>query len=130
MQSVSIFQIGMTASLQVGCTFVKDTLAMGCELTVCKTGDEMCTDFRLSPANPATILSNIEPGTYTITQVAEIEQDLRKVVIRSDVPLGTLEATLSLSGPVSTTVMGGSNSKCMICINFSGMFTEFSVFRQ
>ena len=109
MQSVNISSLIEAMSIQVGCTFRTGASAMGCQLTVCRRGDkDVCLVFRLSPASPTSVLHNLLPGTYMITHVVEIEEDLSEVNVRGITMLGNLETTLSL--PTTSKLMVNSNA--------------------
>ena len=104
-------------SIEVGCTFATNTLAMGCQLTVCRRGDaNTCMTPQMSPASPRMVLPNLQRGTYTIAQVVEIEQDLSEVIISEVAMLGTLEAILT---PTTTTNEGATVSASKLILDES-----------
>ena len=108
-QAVSITQIEGTLSLQIGCTFVENTMAIGCQLTVCRREDSTCTNSQLlTPIRSITTLPNLPLGTYAITKVVEIEQNSSQIIV-SNVMLGRLETTLLL--PSITTTSTGTGTQ-------------------
>ena len=93
-QSVSISQIAGTMSLRVGCTFVMNALAEGCQLTVCRRGSDACINPQVSPDTPHMNLTDLQPGNYIISQVVEVEENFSLIVISDVLMFGELEATL------------------------------------
>ena len=88
--------------LNLSCTFVEGSQAQSCILTVCIDGTrpEICRSINVSREDPQTSghLIGLEPGLYTVREVAEIESDGQVTVhIRRDV------LKLQITKPLSTT---------------------------
>ena len=65
--------------LNLSCTFAEGSQAQSCILTVCtdSTEPEICRSINVSRRDPQTSghLIGLEPGLYTVREVAEIESD-------------------------------------------------------
>lgn len=93
-------QIG---KLDISCTFIETSLAIGCEVTICQEGDNFnrCQNATVS-RNSSTVL-NVEMGTYTITNVSVMEVDGNISPISNISRLGNvLEVSIRLDAAVTT----------------------------
>ena len=89
-------QIG---KLDISCTFIEASLAVGCEVTICQ--EDRCQNAIIA-RNSSTVL-NVEIGTYTITSVSVMEEDGITSPISNISRLGdVLEISIRLDAAVTT----------------------------
>ena len=85
-QSVNISAV--PGGLKLSCTFVSGSQAQSCLLTVCRVEDgSSCITNTTITRNGGSLtftkpVTNLPPGMYTITQVAEVERDGEVIVVR------------------------------------------------
>lgn len=93
-------QIG---KLDISCTFIETSLAIGCEVTICQESDnfDRCRNAIIS--RNSSIVLDVEIGTYTITNVSVIEVAGIISPISNISRLGdVLEASIKLDAAVTT----------------------------
>lgn len=108
-QAVTISQ--QDQGLQINCSYAENSLAQGCQVTVCLRSIEeevdfsTCWNFTSQRTSAAGSLPITEMGTYVITNVADIEDDGSISIIEDITIFGMLEASPSISSSLPSTTI-------------------------
>ena len=87
-----------TNGLELSCTFAEGSQAQSCILTLCKKENYIiegsCLNIHVSRNVSIERISNLSPGLYTITEVAEVESDGNVTILRSEEALELFDVVI------------------------------------
>lgn len=114
MQTVTISQ--QDQRLRIMCSYIANSLAQGCQVTVClqimegEVDFSTCSNHTFQRTSSAGFVPVSEPGTYVITDVASIEQDGTTSIIEEISVFGVLEAPPLMTSSSTVSLSTGGKS--------------------
>ena len=102
--------IAIPGGLELDCTFAEGSQAQSCIITLCRIEngmEEFCMSVTISREDSAqNLIINLQPGLYSIKEVAEVESDDQVTVIERKFVTRQLEYLITESLQTTTSMPG------------------------